>query len=41
MLYDRGDVFQISTFFTVMQETIEDPVKSLWWSAFAKIVNRK
>ena len=29
MLYDRGDVFYISTFFTVMQETILDPVKSV------------
>ena len=40
LLHNWGNIFNINTFFdSITKSRIQNPIKSLWWSFFAKIVN--
>ena len=40
VLHNLGNIFKMNTFFdSIAKNCIQNPIKSLWWSFFAKIVN--
>ena len=40
VLHNWGNIFKMNDFFdTIAKSRIQNPIKSLWWSFFAKIVN--